>query len=307
MEELKIFAPATVANLSCGYDVLGCCLDAVGDQMLVRKNDLSQVRITKITGQELPMETERNVAGVAVQALLQALGSNQGFDIEIYKGIKSGSGIGSSAASSAGAVYAVNQLVGSPFSATELIPFAMEGERLASGSAHADNVAPALLGGFSLVRSYEPLEVLRLPSPRALHMVILHPLIEVNTRDSRSIIRQQVTLSKAVKQWGNLGALVSALYTEDYQLLGRSMVDEIVEPVRSILIPFFQPLKEIALKKGALAFGISGSGPSVFAVCQGERKAREVRQALKEFYQDKEIDFELHLSKINPQGIKTLL
>lgn len=307
MEELKIFAPATVANLSCGYDVLGCCLDAVGDQMLVRKNDLSQVRITKITGQELPMETERNVAGVAVQALLQALGSNQGFDIEIYKGIKSGSGIGSSAASSAGAVYAVNQLVGSPFSATELIPFAMEGERLASGSAHADNVAPALLGGFSLVRSYEPLEVLRLPSPRALHMVILHPLIEVNTRDSRSIIRQQVTLSKAVKQWGNLGAMVSALYTEDYQLLGRSMVDEIVEPVRSILIPFFQPLKEIALKKGALAFGISGSGPSVFAVCEGERKAREVRQALKEFYQDKEIDFELHLSKINPQGIKTLL
>lgn len=306
MEAIKIFSPATVANLSCGYDVLGCCLDAVGDQMLVRKNNLHKVRITKITGGDLPMEASQNVAGVAAQALLQALGSNQGFDIEIYKGIKSGSGIGSSAASSAGAVYAINQLLGSPFSAKKLIPFAMEGERLASGSAHADNVAPALLGGFSLVRSYEPLEVLSLPSPTALHMVILHPLIEVNTRDSRSIIRQQVTLSKAVKQWGNLGALVSALYTEDYQLLGRSMVDEIVEPVRSILIPFFRPLKEIALNTGALAFGISGSGPSVFAVCQGERKAGEVRQALREFYQDKEIDFELHLSKINSQGIKTL-
>lgn len=306
MEEIKIFAPATVANLSCGYDVLGCCLEAVGDQMLVRKNDLSQVRITKITGQELPMETERNVAGVAAQALLQQLGSKQGFDIEINKGIKSGSGIGSSAASSAGAVYALNQLLDSPFSAQELIPFAMEGERLASGSAHADNVAPALLGGFSLVRSYEPLEVVSLPSPKELYMVILHPLIEVNTRDSRSIIRQQVTLSKAVKQWGNLAALISALYKEDYQLLGRSMVDEIVEPVRSILIPFFQPLKETALNHGALSFGISGSGPSVFAVCQGQQIAEEVRRGLKEFYQDKEIDFELHLSRINTQGIKII-
>lgn len=304
MEEIRLFAPATVANLSCGYDVLGCCLDTVGDEMLVRKNDLNVIRITKISGQDLPMETRNNVAGVAAQALLDKLGSNQGFDIELYKGIKSGSGIGSSAASSAGAVYGVNQLLGAPFSAAQLIPFAMEGERLASGSAHADNVAPALLGGFSLVRSYEPLEVLSLPSPKELYVVILHPLIEVNTRDSRSIIRQQVTLSKATQQWGNLGALVSALYTEDYELLGRSMVDEIVEPVRSILIPFFQPLKELALQTGALSFGISGSGPSVFAVCKGEQKAQEVREALREFYQDKEIDFELHLSKINTTGIK---
>lgn len=306
MKEIRLFAPATVANLSCGYDVLGCCLDTVGDQMLVRKNDLNEVRITRISGQELPMEAQNNVAGVAAQALLDKLGSNQGFDIELHKGIKSGSGIGSSAASSAGAVYGVNQLLGSPFSVSDLIPFAMEGERLASGSAHADNVAPALLGGFSLVRSYEPLEVLSLPSPKELYVVILHPLIEVNTRDSRSIIRQQVTLSKATRQWGNLAALVSALYTEDYELLGRSMVDEIVEPVRSILIPFFQPLKEIALSRGALSFGISGSGPSVFAVCKGQQKAEEVREALREFYQDKEIDFELHLSKINTQGIKVL-
>lgn len=307
MEEIKIFAPATVANLSCGFDVLGCCLDTVGDEMLIRRNDLQEVRITQITGQDLPLETHKNVAGVAVQALLQKLGSTQGFDIEIYKKIKSGSGIGSSAASSAGAVFAVNKLLQEPFSASELIPFAMEGERLASGSAHADNVAPALLGGFSLVRSYEPLEVLSLPSPPELRMVILHPLIEVNTRDSRSILKEQVSLKKAVQQWGNLGALVSSLYTEDYELLGRSLKDEIVEPVRSILIPFFRPLKEVALENGALGFGISGSGPSVFALCKGDEAAERIKQALQEFYQEKEIKFELHLSQISTQGIKILI
>ena len=220
MEELKVFAPATVANLSCGFDVLGCCLDSVGDEMLIRKNDLEKVRITKITGQDLPMETERNVAGVAVMALLEELKSIQGFDIEISKKIKPGSGIGSSAASSAGAVFAVNKLLNEPFTTKDLIKFAMQGELLASGNAHADNVAPALLGGFSLVRSYYPLEVLSLPVPSELMVVILHPLIEIKTKDSRSIIKQNVSLKKAINQWGNLAALVSALYTNDYGLVG---------------------------------------------------------------------------------------
>lgn len=306
MDEIKIFAPATVANLSCGFDVLGCCLDTVGDEMLIRKNGDSEVRITKITGQDLPLETDRNVAGVAVKAMLEKLKNDQGFDIEIYKKIKSGSGIGSSAASSAGAVFAVNKLLNEPFSLQELIPFAMEGERLASGNAHADNVAPALLGGFSLVKSYEPLEILKLPSPQELRMVILHPLIEVNTRDSRSIIKQSISLKKAINQWGNLAALVSALYTEDYELLGRSLKDEIVEPIRSILIPYFDDLKEISKDHGALGFGISGSGPSVFAMCRGEEKAETVKKAIQEFYQEKEIEFDLHLSKIGNDGIKIL-
>lgn len=306
MEEIRIFTPATVANLSCGFDVLGCCLDTVGDGMLIRKNDLGKLRITKITGQELPLEINRNVAGVAVQALLKKLDSDQGFDMEIYKKIKSGSGIGSSAASSAGAVFAVNKLLGEPFSLQELIPFAMEGERLASGNAHADNVAPALLGGFSLVKSYEPLEVLQLPTPPELRMVILHPLIEVKTRDSRSIIKQSVSLKKAIDQWGNLAAFVSGLYTEDYELLGRSLKDDIVEPVRSILIPFFDELKKISKDNGALGFGISGSGPSVFAMCRGDEKAENVQRAIREFYQEKEIEFDLHLSKISIEGIKIL-
>lgn len=306
MEEIKIFAPATVANLSCGFDVLGCCLDNVGDEMYIRKNNINQVMITRITGQELPMETDKNVAGIAVQSLLEQLKSSQGFDIEIDKYIKPGSGIGSSAASSAGAVYAVNKLLGEPFTLKELIPFAMEGERLASGNAHADNVAPALMGSFSLVRSYKPLEVLILPSPPQLRVVILHPLIEVKTKDSRALLKQSVYLKDAVNQWGNLGALISALYTENYELLGRSLEDKIIEPVRSILIPFFYDLKKIALEKGALGFGISGSGPSVFAMCKGDTIATSVKEAMQLFYQEKGIEFDLHQSKINTQGIKIL-
>jgi len=198
MEEIKIFAPATVANLSCGFDVLGCCLQNVGDEMVVKKNDLNQLRITKITGADLPMEIHKNVAGVAILAFLDRIGSKQGFDIEIDKKIRSGSGIGSSAASSAGAVYAVNKLLDDPFTNNELIEFAMQGELLASGNAHADNVAPALLGGFSLVRSYDPLEILALPAPSEIRMVVLHPMIEIKTRDSRSIIKQNVTLASAI-------------------------------------------------------------------------------------------------------------
>ncbi|WP_373056176.1 homoserine kinase [Zunongwangia sp. H14] len=306
MGQIKIFSPATVANLSCGFDVLGCCLDNVGDIMTIRENDVQEIRITKIIGQNLPMETGKNVAGVAAKSILSTLKSSQGFDIEIEKKIKAGSGIGSSAASAAGAVFAVNKLMGDPFTASQLIPFAMEGEKLASGNAHADNVAPALLGGFSLVKSYEPLEVISLPTPEELRVVVLHPLIEIKTRDSRSILRQSVSLEKAIKQWGNLGALISALYTRDYELFGRSLQDEIVEPVRSILIPYFDELKKIAAENGALGFGISGSGPSVYAMCRGDEVAEKVKSSIKEFYKSKAIDFELHLSEINPHGIKIL-
>jgi homoserine kinase len=306
MDRIKLFAPATVANLSCGFDVLGCCLDGVGDEMIISKNSEQKLRITKITGQDLPLEVNANVAGVSAKALLAELDEKQGFDIEIKKNIKAGSGIGSSAASATGAVFGINKLLGEPFTTNELIKFAMEGERLASGNAHADNVAPALLGGFSLVKSYEPLEILSLPSLPELRMLILHPLIELKTKDSRSIIKQTVELKKAISQWGNLAALVSALYTQDYNLLGRSLKDEIIEPVRSILIPYFDDLKALASANGALGFGISGSGPSVFALCKGDSVAEKVKAEFQEFYQDKNIDFDLHLSKINSEGIKII-
>lgn len=306
MDKIRIFCPATIANVSCGFDVLGLCLDSVGDEMIIRKSPEKGVRILKITGQELPLETENNVAGVAVLEMLKSVETDFGFEIEIVKRIKPGSGIGSSAASSAGAVYGVNKLLGEPFTLKELIPFAMEGEKLASGALHADNVSPALLGGFTLVRSYDPLDVISLPTPGELYASILHPQIEVKTADARSVLKQNVTLKTAIKQWGNLGGLISGLYTEDYNLISRCLHDDIVEPLRSVLIPAFDEVKEATLKAGALGSGISGSGPSIFALSRGEATAKKVAAAMKEVYEQINLEYDIHVSKVNTKGIKEL-
>ncbi len=306
MKSIKIFAPATVANLSCGFDILGCCLDTVGDEMVITLTSEPGVKITRIDGANLPMETHKNVAGVAVQALLAAYGNDVGVEIEIYKKIKAGSGIGSSAASSAGAVWAVNHLLDQPFTVHELIKFAMEGEKLASGNAHADNVAPALSGGFTLVRSYNPLDVIKLHTPKDLVMTVIHPQIEVKTSDSRSVIRHNVKLRQAIQQWGNVGGLVAGLFTEDYALIGRSLEDVIIEPMRSILIPEFKAVKDAAIAKGALGCGISGSGPSIFALNKGMETANAVAEAICKVYDKTGLDFDIHVSKINDHGIKII-
>ena len=306
MNQIKVFCPATIANISCGFDVLGVALDGVGDEMIVSKTSEKGIRITKLEGQELPMETLQNVAGVAGLAFLQESDYEGGFDIEIYKKIKAGSGIGSSAASSTGAVWAMNELLGKPFSKLELVKFAMEGERLASGVAHADNVAPALFGGFTLVRSYDPLDVVPIPSPSDLFATVIHPQIEVKTSDSRKILKTNITLADGIKQWGNVGGLIAGLFTSDYDLIGRSLVDHIVEPIRSILIPGFDEVKSEALKAGALGCGISGSGPSIFALGKGETIAKRVGEAMKEVYQNIGVDYDVHVSRVNTEGIKIL-
>ncbi|MCK5440958.1 MAG: homoserine kinase [Maribacter sp.] len=306
MKSLKIFCPATIANISCGFDVLGVALDAVGDEMIIRKVKEKGIRITKLEGQDLPMETLKNVAGVAGLALLAECDYEGGFEIEIHKKIKAGSGIGSSAASSTGAVWAMNKLLGEPFSTTELVKFAMEGERLASGVAHADNVAPALFGGFTLVRSYEPLDIIPINSPSKLYATVIHPQIEVKTSDSRKILKTKISLKDGIKQWGNVGGLIAGLYTEDYELIGRSLVDHIVEPIRSILIPAFDEVKSTSLKAGALGCGISGSGPSIFAFSKGEGIALKVAQAMKDVYQNIGIDYDVHVSKVNIDGIREI-
>ncbi|MDY8135808.1 homoserine kinase [Aquimarina sp. 2201CG5-10] len=306
MKSIKIFAPATVANLSCGFDVLGCCLDNVGDEMVISITSGSGVKITKIEGADLPLETNKNVAGVAVEAMLKSYNQEIGVEIEIHKKIKAGSGIGSSAASSAGAVWAVNHLLDSPFSNQQLVQFAMEGEKLASGNAHADNVAPALLGGFTLVRSYNPLDVIKLHTPEHLVMTVIHPQIEVKTSDSRSVIKHKVNLKQAIHQWGNVGGLVAGLFTEDYNLIGRSLEDVIIEPLRSILIPEFKNVKEAAIVNGALGCGISGSGPSIFALSKGMETANKVAEAIDKVYQKTGLDFDIHISKINDQGVKII-
>lgn len=306
MKEIRLFCPATIANLSCGFDVLGLCLDTIGDEMVIRKIVEKGIRITKIVGADLPLETEKNVAGVAAMTMVSGLNLDFGFEIEIYKNIKAGSGIGSSAASASGIVFGINELLGKPFSPKDLIPFAMEGEKLASGSAHADNVAPALLGGFVLIRSYNPLDIIRIESPDELYATVIHPQIELKTSDARSVLKQNVTLKQAVMQCGNLGGLISGLYTEDYDLIGRSLQDEIVEPLRSMLIPGFDSVKTKALEGGALGGGISGSGPSIFALSKGKHAAEKVAKAMSKVYDEMSLKYEIHVSKINDGGIKII-
>ena len=304
--EIKVFCPATIANISCGFDVLGVALDSVGDEMIVRKSSEKGIRITKIEGQELPLDTKKNVAGVAGLALLNAVGYKEGFEIEIYKKIKPGSGIGSSAASSAGAVWAINKLLDTPFTKLELVKFAMEGEKLASQVAHADNVAPAIYGGFTLVRSYNPLDIVAINSPKQLFATVIHPQIEIKTADSRKILKTTISLENGIKQWGNLGGLVAGLFTEDYDLIGRSLEDHIIEPLRSILIPGFDEVKYRAVKSGALGCGISGSGPSIFALSKGEDTAQKVAETMKGVYQNIGIDYDIHVSKVNLEGVKII-
>tara|TARA_R110002167_G_scaffold8824_3_gene40440 strand:- start:412 stop:1338 length:927 start_codon:yes stop_codon:yes gene_type:complete len=304
--EIKVFCPATVANVSCGFDVLGVALDSVGDEMVIRKVPQKGIKITKLTGQDLPKETLNNVAGVAGNAFLLASDYDGGFEIEIDKKIKPGSGIGSSAASSAGAVWAMNHLLGYPFSKTELVKFAMEGERLASDVAHADNVAPALFGGFTLVRSYSPLDIISIPAPTELYVTIIHPQIEIKTSDSRKILKTTISMETGIKQWGNVGGLVAGLFKEDYELIGRSLEDHIVEPIRSILIPGFDEVKKVSIEVGALGSGISGSGPSIFAFSKGNETALKVGNAMKSVYDKIGIAYEIHVSKINMEGVKLL-
>ena len=306
MNEIKIFSPATVANVACGYDVLGFCLDAVGDEMLIRKVDKKGIRITKIEGFELPFKTELNVAGVSALAMYETLQPDCGFEIEIYKNIKPGSGIGSSAASAVGSVFGMNALLGSPYNKTELTQFAMKGEALASKCEHADNLAPALFGGFTLVKSLSPLEILEIPSPDNLYATVIHPQIEVKTADSRAILPKEVKLQEAIVQWANFGSLIHSLHTNNYQLMKRSLHDAIIEPHRSKLIPFYKEVKQAALNAGALGTNISGSGPSIFSLCKGIETATLVSEAIEKVYLSTGIKFDIHISKINIEGIKVL-
>jgi homoserine kinase len=306
MNDIKVFCPATIANLSCGFDVLGLCLDNVGDEMVVRKTTTKGIKITKIEGADLPLETEKNVAGVALQAMLDEIKPEFGFEIEIYKHIKAGSGIGSSAASSAGAVFGANILLGEPFTRAELVKFAMQGEKLASGNAHADNVAPALLGGFTLVRSSNPLDIIKITSPSELYATVIHPQIELKTSDARSVLKQTVSLKSAITQWGNVGGLIAGLYTNDYELIGRSLHDEIVEPLRSVLIPGFDQIKQTCYDHGALGSGISGSGPSIFALSKGETTAKKIAKAMCAVYDSINLPYEIHVCKVNDEGMRVI-
>ncbi|MDX2190492.1 MAG: homoserine kinase [Bacteroidota bacterium] len=303
-KSIRVFASATVANVSCGFDVLGFAVDNPGDEAIVRITNSNQVRITKITGDEgrLPLDPNKNTVSATIIKMLADLKINVGVDIELAKKMPLGSGLGSSAASSVAGIFAVNELLGKPLKNIELLPYAMEGERLASGTAHADNVAPALYGGFVLIRSYQPLDVISIPTPDDLYASIVHPHIEVETRDARSILRKDIKLKDAIAQWGNVAGLVTGLIMSDYELIGRSMHDHIVEPLRAILIPGFYEVKQAAMDAGALGGGISGSGPSIFSLSKSLETAQKVGKAMANQFGTIGIESDLFVSKINAKG-----
>lgn len=303
MKEINVLAPATVSNVVCGFDCLGFALEEPCDEMTVRLIDEKIVRIVNHDRYNLPTEAEKNVAGVALLALLDETKEQIGFEVEITKRIKPGSGIGSSAASAVGAVAAANRLLDNRFSKSELAEFAMSGEFVASQSRHADNVAPCLFGGFTLVRSANPLDIVALDFP-PLFVTVIHPQIEIKTSEARKILPAEVPLADAIRQWSNLGALVSALAKSDYALISRSLEDFLIEPVRRVLIPKFDELKAASLNAGALGGGISGSGPSVFMLSETEAAAREVEKAMRDVYRQTTIDFNIYVTKINPEGVK---
>ncbi len=274
--------------------------------MVIHKTDEKGIKITKIEGFSLPFETSKNVAGVSALAMYDALQPDCGFEIEIYKNIKPGSGIGSSAASAVGSVFGMNALLGQPLNTTELTFYAMKGEALASQCEHADNLAPALFGGFTLVKSLNPLKVLSLPTPDDLYATLIHPQIEIKTAQSRAILPNHIALSQAITQWANVGSLVHALHTSDYELLQSALEDVVVEPYRKQLIPSFDDIKSSALNAGALGCSISGSGPSIFALSKGKAVAEAVELSMKTIYSKTEIPFKTYVSPINTQGIKII-
>jgi homoserine kinase len=302
MKKITIQAPATIANLVCGFDVLGLALEAPYDVMTLELQEQPGLLIEHADRFGLPTIPEENVAGAALIAMLEQITDAPGLKLTIDKRIMPGSGLGSSAASAAGAVFAANQLLGKNLSANDLIRFAMFGEKVASGVKHADNITPCLLGGVTLIRSILPLDVISLDAP-AMFITVVHPQIEVRTSDARQILKKEVPLKLAIKQWGNIAALVAGLMQGDHDLIGRSLEDVIIEPARSILIPGFDRIKKACLEAGALGGGISGSGPSIFMLSKSQQTALEVEQVMQDIYKNIGIDFRTYVTSLNKKGI----
>lgn len=299
---IKVFAPATIANIVCGFDVLGMALNDPRDVMEITFSSAPGIRIEHHDIYNLPTIPEQNVAGVALLELMKELDTGLGFDVVIKKHIKPGSGLGSSAASAAGIVVAANHLLGDIFSKEDLIRFAMAGEKLASGVKHADNVSPCVYGGVTLIRSIFPLDIISLKAP-PMFVAVVHPQIEVKTSDSREILRKEVLLKDAIKQWGNIAGLVAGFLQNDYGLISRSLEDVIIEPVRSMLIPGFDEVKRRSIDAGALGGGIAGSGPSIFMLCEERKTAGKVEKIMIDIYDNTGLKYHTYVTTINNEGV----
>ncbi|WP_343641501.1 homoserine kinase [Chryseobacterium sp.] len=303
MKKVKLKVPATVANLVCGFDILGMAVHDPYDEMEFRLLETPDIIIQHTDSFGLPEEPSKNVAGIVLLKIQEHFNLKNGFEVIIHKHIKPGSGLGSSAASAAGAAFGANILLGNKLSKEEMVHFAMFGEELASGVRHADNIAPCIYGGITLVKSTDPIDIIPLNSPD-LFVTAVHPQVEVKTSDARQILKKNISLKSAVEQWGNIAGLVAGIEKNDFPLIGRSLNDVIIEPVRSILIPKFDEIKEKSLQIGSLGGGISGSGPSIFMLSEQKETAEKIAQMMKSVYDEIDIKSFVYVSKINPAGIK---
>lgn len=305
-KSVTAFAPASVANVGCGFDIMGFAIEGIGDQVtvaIIESGSVSNVILKGKYGHLVPFQRHKNTAAVAVDAFLEATGNSHiSIEISLEKNMPLGSGMGSSASSSAAAVFAINHLLGNPLTTSELIPFAMEGEKVACGTAHADNVAPALLGGFVLIRSYKPLDIVQVQSPPDLYSAVVHPHIELNTSDARRVLKNEVSVENAIIQSANTAGFMVALIKRDYNLMQRSMSDLLAEPKRIQLIPGFDEIKNEAMQAGAIGCGISGSGPSVFALCKGAANARLVAEVIQNGFSKIGLLNEAYVSQLNSKG-----
>jgi len=301
MNKITIHSPATIANLVCGFDILGLCLEEPYDRMDLELNNSGKITIKSLGVHPLPEDPLQNTAGVALLELMAQVSPEIGFDLTITKNIKPGSGLGSSAASSTGAIVAANHLLQNRFSKEDCVRFAMQGEKLASGVKHADNVAPGIYGGITLIRSIFPLDIVAVDYP-PLFVTVVHPQIEIKTSDARQILRQQVQLRDAIRQWGNIAGLVTGLMRGDYALIGRSLEDVIIEPVRSILIPHFDEIKKASREVGVLGGGIAGSGPSLFMLSADRTTAAQAEEVITAIYNRIGLEHHSYVTTINPQG-----
>lgn len=305
-KDIRVFAPATVANVAVGFDILGFAIHGPGDEIIVREKSKPGLVISQITGtgnKVLPLAAEKNTAGFAALQLLSHLEKEDiGIEMEIHKKMPFGSGLGSSAASAAAGVFAVNELLGQPLTKEALLPFAVAGEQIADGAYHADNVGPSLLGGILFIRDNNTLDVHQLPIPDELYAAVVYPYVEVLTKDARDVLSKQLSLTQHIQQTGNLGGLITGLYKQDYELIRRSLQDVVIEPQRAKLIPAFKKVKQAALAAGALGVSISGAGPSIFALCKGKESADTVSLQMQQAFADQQIKADGYASAINKEG-----
>lgn len=308
-KEITVFAPASVTNVGCGFDVLGFAIDFPGDEVTLRLTENPGIKIVIITGDngKISKEIDKNTAGISVKTFTEYLNIKNGIEIEIHKKMGIGSGLGSSAASSVAAVFALNNLLEKPLSKNEIFNFALEGEKLTSGGKpHADNVAACLFGGFTIVKNNYDFEVINVPYPVNLWCAVIHPEVEVSTSYTRTLLKNEISLQTAVKQMSNVAGLITGLTTNDFNLIKNSIHDFIAEPIRSKFIPDYEKIKQTALKNGAYGCNISGSGPSVFAFSDSEISAIIIGNKMGDVLTEINIKYNLYVSKINNEGPKIL-